>query len=524
MRIANRKVIYYISLVLFFFSTYIFLLPDSVQYYDYLDFFEGIRPLEQWNPDRGFVFPFILWMGTMITSNVLGILVIFSVIYIFSFVYIIKTLQLILKYENVEISDAYVYICVFIVLGINPIIYSCYHVVLTDFVSAFWVIIQFYVSTKFLLYRITDRKYEKHKYFLYCIISCILIILEYFTKQMYFPISLVIVLFYEIFYVIKRKEIKNFIYSAILLVAMLFALVGSVKIFGQVTDSSKKQDSFAIIAGGLRYFEVEGYEHKDGDIRISHYYQGKRKVYIKDDNEENIDEFVYNFDGSFGNTVKFVFLCLKKNPQRFFQGYYDNYMLLSGFYSRPWEHDYIQYQTGRVVRHDILKNLYDIGTPEIKNLSQEIKTSFIPYILIENVDTQWLVTGWGKNGWSFWNDRVLNYREIGGSLVGKILGKSFFYSISMSLWAVLITISPLRFVFYIYKYCKKREKSIYYSAQAVLNVFCTSQIVFFSITGCVVDRYLLAGYMAVLISFMLFILCAGVRFLCCREWVKRIRV
>ena len=40
MRIANRKVIYYISLVLFFFSTYIFLLPDSVQYYDYLDFFE----------------------------------------------------------------------------------------------------------------------------------------------------------------------------------------------------------------------------------------------------------------------------------------------------------------------------------------------------------------------------------------------------------------------------------------------------------------------------------------------------
>ena len=60
MRIANRKVIYYISLVLFFFSTYIFLLPDSVQYYDYLDFFEGIRPLEQWNPDRGFVFSFIL--------------------------------------------------------------------------------------------------------------------------------------------------------------------------------------------------------------------------------------------------------------------------------------------------------------------------------------------------------------------------------------------------------------------------------------------------------------------------------
>lgn len=496
-----------VGIILFFICTYPYFLTDSVQYFSYIDFFEGIRPLSEWNPDRGFVYPFLLWLGTIIAPGGLGLMVIFTICYLIFLIYIYKLITLVLRSLKYEICDRAIRWFIIILFCINPVIYSCSHVVLTEFFSAVLLMIQFYYATLFFIERTQDKQGPK-RIIWYTILVSILIVLEYFLKQMYFPISVVIVVMYEILYVIRRYSLKNMMASLGICLVMMLSLVASVKVFSSVTDQSAQTDSFAIVMGGLRYFEVEGAEHKDGDIRISHYYVGTKKVRIMDDMENVIDEFDYEFTGTFGNSLNFIFTCLKQNPERVIQGYWDNYMLLCGFYQRPWENGVISYQTGRVIRGNIFINLFDLDEEAPQNLTQEIRNSFLVYLLNGNVNTGQLMETYSTLGWSFWNQRVLNYRDVGGSLVGRFVGLSFIFNGAMLLWSVLIFFSPIFGIYSFVRYCRNRKEisSLYYAAQCVLNIFAVSQILFFSLTGCVVDRYMFAAYVTQLSGLMLMLI------------------
>ena len=75
--------IIFVAISSIFFSGYIFLTPDSVQYLSYLDFFYGYKNIGEWLSARGFSMPFILWLGDIITpNNSLGTLIVFFSIYI----------------------------------------------------------------------------------------------------------------------------------------------------------------------------------------------------------------------------------------------------------------------------------------------------------------------------------------------------------------------------------------------------------------------------------------------------------
>lgn len=493
----KKNAILLIVIVLYFICTYPFFTPDSVQYFSYIDFFEGLRPLSEWNPVRGWVFPFILWIGEWIAPNGLGTLVVFTLLYIVFLVYIYKIVILVSETMNYSIKQDLIKGLIGVLFCLNPIIYSVSHTILTEFTGAVFLVIQTYYATAFFEKRLREDVGRKD-FSGYIVMSSILLILEYFLKQMFFPISVIIVIGYEILLLVKRHTFQMVFRSFLICFLMILSFGGSVAAFGKVTDQSKQTDTFAIILGGLRYFEIEGYEHKDGNTQMPLYIEGVHKVSVMNDEEKVIEEFDYEFDGTFNSSVKFLLKCMRTNSERFFKGYCDNYMLLCDLYERPAINDIIQYQTGPVIRGNMFKNLFNLnGT---RNISQEFRNFFQMY-LRERINTEQLMNTYSTLGWDFWNLRVLEYRDVSESLVGKVIGQEAVFNIYIIGYAFMLLISPVSAIYAFVKYCHRQN--FYYAVQCILHLFTFSQIMLFTLSGCVVDRYMFVGYAAELMGLLL---------------------
>ena len=74
----------------------------------------------------------------------------------------------------------------------------------------------------------------------------------------------------------------------------------------------------------------------------------------------------------------------------------------------------------------------------------------------------------------------------------------------MLIWVMVIGTAPVLAIYYFVRYCKEKEvTSVYYAFQTVINVFIFSQMLFFSFTGFIVDRYMFVGYVAGILSMLI---------------------
>lgn len=486
-RVFSRKILYILGCLLFF-STYILITSDSVEYYYYIDIFSGKMPLDEWNPERGILMPLILFIGKIVSNNAQGILFVFCVFYLLLCWGVVSFLRFI---DN-NAYEWLINLLVFVFLVLNPIVFSFSHTILTEFPAAVLTVFSFAIGFIFLQLRIKNAEKERKYSIIYIILSLFETLLFSMLKTNYIPIILVVICGFEFVLLLEKRNKKNAFYLLVLLMAC-FIEIG---VYSKITTgiSGYKGDGGAVVIGGLRYFEIENADHKDGSTRIPAYLSGKRMISVMDDNENVIKEFDYEFESSFLNHLGFVVECFKECPQRAFAGYVDNYMLICDLYGRPWDDGKpIQYQTGHVIKGNIFNNLFDNNGK--KQINQEYRT-FNTWIR-EDIDTEWLVSVFKSNNWNFWNEHVEPYRDINGGLIGRSICANTWFDFFLFLYSMMVLISPVMFIYSLILLLKNRSSFVILHFVGSAVVF--SQVMMLAISGAVVDRYMFPAFLLLII-------------------------
>ena len=152
----NKRVLATVLLMFYFISTYPLFTPDSVSYYSYLDFFRGTKDLSEWFATRGFVFPFFLWIGTLIAKNGIGLLVVLCILYMLFILLIYEIIEiLIVKTEKVKRRSKGM---IFLLIVINPIVYVMSHLVLTEFLAGVFLTFQIYLCISYFKMRLSSKQ------------------------------------------------------------------------------------------------------------------------------------------------------------------------------------------------------------------------------------------------------------------------------------------------------------------------------------------------------------------------------
>ncbi len=157
-KIMEDKVLFsmIISIALLFFLFY-FRFPnytyDSYWYIDYLDYFIGERQLLEWNPVRGFVLPFIIYLGHLIKPGYWGLEIVLSVVYCVFCLYVFAIYRLVKKYYLSK-PNVFEIIVLDIVILLSPIVWGYAHTLLTEgianaiFVSYIYSLLKFKFTNK----------------------------------------------------------------------------------------------------------------------------------------------------------------------------------------------------------------------------------------------------------------------------------------------------------------------------------------------------------------------------------------
>lgn len=477
----------YIFSVFLFFCVSLLLTVDSVQYYSYIDFFRGIKPVSSWLPIRGWAMPFILYIGYLVSPSSGGALVVFGLIYLFFIVLCNKYFKFFVA-ENL-IYCKYALLLVLFIL--NPIIYSYSHIVLVEFPSA--------VTATVLLLMVADRykncgnsTVDLKKIISYIVISSLCTILLYFFKANYVFMALVLIASSEILIIITNRG-KAY-YSIVVFVSNVLLLIVSLGIFSCLVDKNNKYDASVMIMGGMRYFEIDGPDAIGTSIIFASPI-GERNVFVKDSEGKTIDSFSYKFERSKKSYIRFVLKCLKNNPKRVFWGYLDNFLLICGVYGRPYDRTKGNplYQIGYAKKGNVINNLYNRN--EDFFINQEL-VGFTKNLRI-GVDLDNQLSRMKNMNLPWWNEYVEKFRGERGGCVGRLLANQYSINLFISIYALGVLFSPVLCIVFFVLFVKKKSP-FFTGVLFVLNLVVFSQAMILTLTGSVVDRYMFPSFVYIL--------------------------
>jgi hypothetical protein len=161
---------------------------DSAHYLSFTAIINGDIPMDSWDVVRGPTYPFILWLSIkMLGMTTDAMLLVHYAFYIATLClyYLIAKKILPLNTASKKLSAV---ILIYIIIGLNPLIFGYYHVLLTEYLASFFValIIYFAINYYFCLKNDkVDKKYRTSQ--LVLILSCPIL---FFLKQNYLMLLL----------------------------------------------------------------------------------------------------------------------------------------------------------------------------------------------------------------------------------------------------------------------------------------------------------------------------------------------
>ena len=492
--IKINDICYIIIFAMIYFSASVIFTFDSVWYLSYLDFFERIRGLESWESIRGFVFPLIIYISRIFAFEhyILSLRIIGCISYITTF-YILHKISIERKYLNTIKNNKlefmiYIYYVFFIIL--NPIIFSWYHFVLTEYIAITFMIIYL----KWLIFVYDFRKPKTRQLVIYrlAINSCFLI-LFWFLKQMYITIPFFLFLGFESFEIIERRNLKQLISSALTIIISFSILFISISTFKGATNSEDQFSSSGIIITGLRYFPINGGDFDFGS-KSGINYNKINEIEIKDDYYNTITEFKYNFEDDLKSKLKFWIQCVKIAPERVFRGYIDNYLTLSGYYTNPFKEN-INYSYSSINKNFNSSSLKgDIITLSGENTRLGIST-------IRNFyDSGEIFEMIRKNNPDFYTTQTKEYNySKNPSIMSKLILNKFAISIHQYLYMILMLAMIPIFIFYGIMYFKFENKKSLYRMGMILSALAIGHTSVLVIGGAIIDRYMMPSYVSMII-------------------------
>lgn len=508
-KIRNR--IYYFGFLTFisilFFQVQQMFTFDSVWYFTYLDFFEGIKPLSEWPAVRGFMFPFILWAGrSLFGANSFGINVTFYIFYLIQAVYLIKLFNILTG--NYSINKSIKYILIFFMFLINPMFYAYYHIVLTEGISITYVVVFTYYAFKNYIYGMENDKIGKKRIICYIAFVSMFSVIVWFTKEMFFTIPIFIFISFEVLVLIKKFSIKKLLVSVGSLLIVISILATSISCFKSIVNTEGNDVFGPRIFAGMRYFVV-------GEYGFLEELTGEKTVSVVNENYEAIDTFKYNFDDKNKSLKDYYLYCLKNYPYKVIQGYIDNYIILCGIYeSLPYIDKngatiVANVQNNPISKNNIFTNIIShSGNFDISGENKFLALNLLKSSYNPNNDFASRAKGPG----TYYTQKVEVYTEANSNnIVKDFISGRIYSTLAQILYSLCIFIQLPLFIISTVFYCKskRREMVYFYGFNAALCAFSFVHTMELVIGSTVIDRYMIPAYAAMLVvcaNYLLYII------------------
>lgn len=496
------NLIFFFVISILFFQVQQMFAFDSVGYFTYFDFFEGLRPLSEWWAIRGFSFPLILWVGrNLFGANSFGINVTFFVFYLSLVIYLIKIFKILS--DKYLINKSLKYILIFFMILINPIFYAYYHIVLTECISVTYVVVFTYYAFKNYIHRMENDKTDIKKYIGYTVFVTISSVIVWFTKEMYFTIPIFIFIAFEVLVLIKEYSMKKLLMSIGSLLIVISALVTSISYFKSLVYTEGQNVFEPRIFAGMRYFVV-------GEYGFLETLSGEKTVSVVDENYETIDTFKYDFDNK--SLKDYYLYCINNYPSKVVQGYVDDYLVLCGVYETlPFKDGKGEIITGNIQNNPISKNnVFKNIIANSGNLDLSGENNFLAINFLKlNYDPKIDFASRDKQIKVYYTPRVEVYTEANkDNIVKKFISGKAYSTLALILYCLCILIQLPLFIFSTIFYCKskQKEKMYFHGMNAALCAFSFIHTMELVIGNSIIDRYMVPAYIAMLIVFINYIL------------------
>lgn len=503
--------IIFILLTIFYFEYAVTVLWDSAHYMNYVNIFEGNLAWNQWDVVRGPIFPIIIYLGNFVFGkSSQGLIMNTYLFYIIMIIFCYKILKEFFKgnKNNKFNKDVIIGLLIFFMIIINPIIYGFYHSLLTEFVAITLSVISCYYA--YLLLNV-DYFSDRKKYISLVILFVVLTIFSWFLKQPYVSCGLfafIISIFISIF---EKRNLKNTIvgFASIIvcLMCLVVTIVGWNKFLSFVgnnpdTDRNPTNSLGTQMINAIDFLEIK----TDNEIYKSEYIKGSKlskkeksellisndKSYviinIYDEDKLVAADYIMTKD-EYGNISSidsciYIMKFFVKKPFKLFESYLTNYLSIIDIYSTS---------SNNGVGYDSDKKI-DL------TFSNEISTiAYRPYIY------------GGSNIFYMTDemfDRVSCYEQTnfvfkGLNVIMRILGLVF-----LGIFKLVFLMLPILFLvsvivrFFSKTFYEHRKKI---NLIIILLGFSLLHVLLHTVTGALIDRYAIPGFVTTLLGIYMFI-------------------
>ncbi len=513
----NYLVVLLVLLTIFYFEYSVSITWDSAHYLGYVKIFERILPLSSWDIVRGPIFPLIIYFGNVLFSKTShGLLMTTYFYYLLMLVFLFKMLTYSLDKVNIKKRVKDIIKWVFLVLVIiNPAIYGYYHCLLTEFVAITLAVISCYFASLWLS---TDYYKDRKKYLLINLLFIILTVFSWFLKQPYVSCGFFALFVSYVISIFQYRNKKQFIVRTITILSCVICLFASIKIWNYILDSNGNDTSstrnpsnslgnqlinavdFLEINNNKTIFDVDFINlsklsdkekeevldiiDKEGKYVLVYKYNKKQKIYdvdyIKSTNGKTVSTF---------SSVLYIMKTFINNPVKLTKSYVTNYFSIIDIFSTSTV-DGVGYVSTKTFDLHFSNELTVIGNkPYIMGESNLFPLSDELY---DNA----------KNYLSYnYAPRYLNSFMMFLSRINVLFFKFMFLLLPLLLIASVV----MRIVRGFKKYSKQLSIVI------ILFGFSFLHILLHTVTGAIIDRYVIPALITTFWGVVLFVLTIAFR-------------
>lgn len=161
------------------------------------------------------------------------------------------------------------------------------------------------------------------RYIGYTVFVSISSVIVWFTKEMFFTISIFIFISFEILILIIKYNIRKLLMSIGSLFIVISVLAISINCFRSMIKVYEQNYFEPRIFAEVRYFVV-------GEYGFLESLSGEKTVSVVNEEYKAIDIFIYDFDNK--SLKNYYLYCMKNYPSKVIKRYIDNYLILCGVY------------------------------------------------------------------------------------------------------------------------------------------------------------------------------------------------
>lgn len=490
---------------------------DGSKYYSYLDYFKGIKNIGTWDTIRGFSFPLIIYLITLLFgANIRGIVFGFYLFYIGMLFFGYKIIATLIVENKIKKSQITIWMLYLLAFLFNPLIIGYGHTLLTEAITPFFYVMLIYICIKWN--KMSFRK-SKKQFIIYSVIIVLLSVFVWFIKQPYAPAIWIMIFTASILSGLYNHNCHIFLQKFLVFIICLISTFISVKAWNLLIESHNESKIINITNSSILANTLEGYSYhfiqlnKDTYCSIEYVKNSvldendKQKVYDLINNNAEWCDFVnfYDITGIDGNRLEQL-IIIKNNKDLSLSESLS--FLIKAYVNHPV-----------LVAHSYFENYLGIINLERVNSNYVASGRIEPNVGGENAAIAYITFHEGyKNAWWLWQDK----KQLSNELIELSTGMENYESVTntdsvlspimeilsdgsnLSFKLLLLICFPVMVYAFIRYLINK--KSISYFVITLLSATSFGHIMFHVFTGAIIDRYCYPVYPLMLLCLIAMIM------------------